>query len=299
MSAVLEVVIGLSFLYAVLSLVASGANEMISAALSLRAKTLRKGVSHLLGGDDQADAVYGHPIMRSMFKRRQPSYIPPEKFALALLDTKVKPAVGAGRDRADAVSTAIAELPAGPVREALDVLWRDARHDPARFRAGVEKWFDDSMERVSGWYRRLVQVILLVIAVVLAVGLNVNTLTVTQRLWTDAPLRAAVVEQARRAEPPAAEDESSVKEALGNVQSGLRTVSGLALPIGWGKEARPGSWYAALAGWALTALAISMGAPFWFDLLGRVARLRSSGARPQTSVPPSAEREPEAPPGGG
>jgi hypothetical protein len=293
LSTVFEAVTGLSFLYAFLSLIASGTNELISSALALRARTLEKGVAHLLADPAEASAIYNHPLIQSLFRsRRRPSYIPPDKFALALLDRKVTPAVGAGADQATAISTAIQQLSAGRVKDTLDVLWRDAKHDADRFRRDIEGWFDDTMERVSGWYRRLVQAILFGIGAVMAVGLNVNTLTVAQRLWTDGPLRTAVVEQAQRAVPPAAADKQGVKDALDNVHSGLKGIGELSLPIGWDKEARPTSWYGAVAGWALTALAISWGAPFWFDLLGRVARVRSSGVRPEASVPPSAELAP-------
>lgn len=36
-------------------------------------------------------------------------------------------------------------------------------------------------------------------------------------------------------------------------------------------------------GWALSAIAISMGAPFWFDLLGKVINVRNTGPKPASS----------------
>jgi len=54
MSVILEVVIGLSFVFMVLSLVASGANELVAAALRLRAGTLKQGIAHLLGTPSDA-----------------------------------------------------------------------------------------------------------------------------------------------------------------------------------------------------------------------------------------------------
>jgi len=191
-SAVIEVVIGLSFLYAVLSVIASCVNELVSSAFALRAKTLEKGVANLLANPEEAAAIYEHHVIRSLFRsNRRPSYIPSETFALALLDTKVKPAVGVVTDQVAAITSTIHDLPAGRVKDTLDILWRDAKHDADRLRKGVEAWFDDTMERVSGWYRRLIQVILLGIALTIAVTLNIITLTVAQRLWTDGPLRAA------------------------------------------------------------------------------------------------------------
>ncbi len=177
------------------------------------------------------------------------------------------------------------------MRDTLDLLWRDAKADIGAFRRNVEGWFDDAMERVSGWYRRLTQAMLLGLGLLLAIGLNVNAVTVAQRLWTDAPLRAAVVQRSQEAYELPPGQEQTVEEALRSVESGLKSVGALSLPIGWTEDARPSTWYGAIAGWMLTAIAIVMGAPFWFDLLGRVARLRSTGVRPPTSLPPSAEAE--------
>ena len=147
------------------------------------------------------------------------------------------------------------------------------------------------MERVSGWYRRLTQAMLFGLGLLLAIGLNVNAVTVAQRLWTNAPLRAAVVQRSQQAYQLPAGQEQTVAEALRNVESGLQSLGALSLPIGWTEEARPSMWYGAIAGWMLTAIAIVMRAPFWFDLIGRVARLRSTGVRPPTSLPPSADAE--------
>jgi hypothetical protein len=41
------------------------------------------------------------------------------------------------------------------------------------------------------------------------------------------------------------------------------------------------------AGLAITVLAVSLGAPFWFDLLNKLANLRASGPKPQPSVQPA------------
>ena len=88
LSDILQVVIGLSFLYASLSLIASGANELISSVLALRARSLEKGIRNLLDDPAASAEIYEHPLIRSLFRaRRIPSYIPSSKFALALLDT--------------------------------------------------------------------------------------------------------------------------------------------------------------------------------------------------------------------
>ena len=40
-------------------------------------------------------------------------------------------------------------------------------------------------------------------------------------------------------------------------------------------------------GWAITALAISFGAPFWFDALGDVLKLRAAGPKPLRADDPA------------
>jgi hypothetical protein len=41
-----------------------------------------------------------------------------------------------------------------------------------------------------------------------------------------------------------------------------------------------------LLGCLMTALAVSLGAPFWFDSLGRLVNLRATGARPARAATP-------------
>lgn len=298
---VLQVVIGLAFMFAVLSLVTSGISELISSVFGMRSHTLEQGVMNLLDDPSEAKVVYGHPLIQSLYKsgrsrigvRHLPSYMPAAKFALALLDSKVPAAIGKAASP-ETITSTIDGLPPGRVKDSLDVLWREAQGDARRFRAGVEKWFDDGMERVSGWYKRRIQIILICLGLAVAAGLNANTLTVTERLWVDAPLRNAIVEQAQNAAPPDSADKQQVDAAFDNIQSGLDTVQGLSLPIGWGKDNRPvlRTWWVSLIGWLLTAVAVSLGAPFWFDVLGRAARFRSTGVRLRTAEPASAEREP-------
>ncbi len=56
-----------------------------------------------------------------------------------------------------------------------------------------------------------------------------------------------------------------------------------AFPIGW-KEVPTDllEILKTLLGWLITAAAVSLGAPFWFDLLGKVANLRGDGGKAQT-----------------
>jgi len=54
----------------------------------------------------------------------------------------------------------------------------------------------------------------------------------------------------------------------------------LGLPIGWTKENRPDNawgWGGKVFGLVVTGFALMLGAPFWFDTLSKLARLRATG----------------------
>src|SRR5271168_5094197 len=87
-SQVLEVVIGLSLIYLVLSIGCSGVKEVIAALFSLRAKTLESGVRRMLknGPNDFTAQLFAHPIIQATAPEgEKPSYISSRMFAAALL----------------------------------------------------------------------------------------------------------------------------------------------------------------------------------------------------------------------
>lgn len=185
----------------------------------------------------------------------------------------------------------------------------------AKARQNVEKWFDDSMDRVSGVFKRYSQWLALIIGLVLATVLNVDSIDLTLYLWREPAVRQALAENASTFELTQQDLETNPEEALQNFRNQF---VGLSLPIGWGftrvagtalyddqcqlfpKEDQsfglpvigsnlcispPNSNNQAnlglkVMGIFLTALAARQGAPFWFDILKRVVNLRGTGANP-------------------
>lgn len=157
--------------------------------------------------------------------------------------------------------------------------------DLEAFRAGVEHWYDAAMDRVSGWYKRKVSVALFTIAAVVTVVVNLDSVTIAGSLWTD-PTRRAIAAAAAHAGGRAGVEAAT---------EALRRTHSLDLPVGWRIGVadpvaaadprrfpwpRDGGWPRKLLGLGVTTTALSFGAPFWFDVLGHVARLRSSGEPP-------------------
>ncbi len=185
----------------------------------------------------------------------------------------------------------------------------------AKARKGVEKWFDDSMDRVSGVFKRYSQSMALLIGFLVALILNVDSINLTLYLWREPSVRAILVQNASHFQLPQGEMQSNPEQALQDFRDEF---SGLSLPVGWvindskGKaisdvncQLFPGDKQAfgipvigtskcvappqsnnqtnillKLGGIFITALAARQGAPFWFDILKRVVNLRVTGANP-------------------
>lgn len=169
-----------------------------------------------------------------------------------------------------------------------------------RAQANVERYFDFAMERVSGWYKRRVQAILLALAILVTSLFNIDTFGIIENLMAAPVTRAALIEQATAQVQASGEDQSSAV-------SQLNEMSELGLELGWNActlpgfavqapsaancaqsvQARstPGWMLAKLGGLATTVAAVSLGAPFWFDLLNKIVNLRLSGQKPSAQRP--------------
>src|SRR5262245_52524774 len=233
-SSVLDVAIGMVFVYLLLSLMCSAASELIELALKNRAKDLERGLRELLqdpNGNTLVKKVYYHPLVSALFEvaykptpqgrlRRLltqvklPSYIPSRTFALVLLDTifPAQQAIPGGTAGATSTTTTttqaslnafnnlrtnIATLGNAKVEEALRALVDAAENDVAQARENIEKWFDASMDRVSGWYKRRTQIFLLILGVLVSMALNADSVLIAQRLSADKSLRDTVVSAAQ------------------------------------------------------------------------------------------------------
>jgi hypothetical protein len=319
----LDLAIGLAFIFFLLATLAATIQEFIAAIWGLRARTLEQGLRSMLEDPEKGwkyvDAFYDHELIRSLYRtdppdavlkaRNQtvkakpqaaelgrnarktpsalkrtsgPSYLSPRAFALVAVKT-LMPAADE-KTGFDAADDLIRHLP-GALQARLRPMVEQAQGDVAKLRTNLEAWFDDTMARVSGWYKRKTQIILLVIGVAVVVALNANTLAMGERIWKDDTVRAAVVAQAS---PTQGGGPASVRR-LNTAADNVDQVAKVGIPMGWRGAAVPrgvGAIALAVLGWLLTILAISLGAPFWFDTLSRLSRLRSSG-KPETPLPAS------------
>ncbi len=81
-SNLLEVAIGVIFVFLLLSLLCSALGELIESFIRFRARDLERGVGKLLGNPDLVNDFFNHPLVKPLGEK--PSYIPARTFSLAL-----------------------------------------------------------------------------------------------------------------------------------------------------------------------------------------------------------------------
>lgn len=191
---------------------------------------------------------------------------------------------------------AIDRLPdSAKIKKTLSLLLHEAGGDLERFKESIEVWFNSTMDRVSGWYKRRSQWVAAALGLAAAIGLNVDAIAVVDYLQTHAGVRDAIVAKAKaygavvppkKAAPGASSAETvQFDETKKEFDKTTADLASLDLPIGWQGDALPvSSWPAQLTahwlGWLITALAATLGAPFWFDTLSRIISIRSTGKTP-------------------
>ncbi len=436
-NAVVEVAIGLIFIYLLYSLLATTIQEFIATLFSYRARMLEKGLEQMLDGKSFSyywwdrlwnyinrsnktketskfhkkkslftNLISCHPLYirsgenSSILKNDKPSYLSADVFSDILIDV-LKPngdIPALLKDIAASVKVKAANEndPLNSDLEKILTLYiEQANGDLQRFKLLIETWYNETMERVGGWYKRQANRILIGIGLCLAIAFNVSTIDVVRKLSEDKDVRNALVTNAtdyvknhiNNVKIPAkGATETSRNNGVLNTADSAKNDSGSVNPlpakiadttnadttfdalrskvdsmkelynnniaeanttlgIGWAnfgltditidslrkqydtlyaqykkdsiayiqctqqpkaeceKPDKPKQkwvlpWYEKLwyiiwhtlsnphywIGFLITAFAISLGAPFWFDLLNRFVNLRVSGAKPEDTT---------------
>lgn len=382
----LDLIIGLAFVYFLFSTLASAMVELLEIRFRRRALYLEQGVRELLGsvyraGDRKegqlrvlAQAFYQSPHISSLFRgeypaqpvpaakgrarlwqallrwigrsdrqrergllKQLPSYIPAERFVNALNHL----AETAEGEADKALQTQFAKLRS----QICAVMGLPADASAQQQIDAIGRYYQESMDRVSGWYRRWVGVWLLLVGLGVAGAFNVDTLELVRTLSQNPQLREQLVSQAvgleegsglrknsvqscREGDKSLEQQEECVSQARQQVQGELDLLQGVGLPISWTTERwqalqrrgttnppapncaqghrgldllckltklpahhwellDPWAFTEKLLGLLLTAIAISLGAPFWFDLISQLSAVRAS-------LKPKEEKKPAA-----
>jgi hypothetical protein len=252
-----------------------------------------------------ADGLYERlqEIDRAKEGRTSISQIPAQQFAAAVIEL----ALASGKS----VDELLAELKdtRSPLYATFHGLWVTAEGEVERFRAGVERWFDGEMQRLSRLYRRSARWVITVLAGLVALLVGLDALAYGQYLLSDQAYRTQVVAVAggnpdklvnlqetcqrladRQGEQPPQPDPYRciagvlANPALAQVLGGSLVRVDLATTGGPRFSWNGGAWLANVRspghwpGLLLTVVALMFGAPFWWDILRRLTGVRSSAS---------------------
>lgn len=228
----LNVVIGLVSIYLLYSLLATAIQELLATRFGFRQKLLERALFRMLEdgnmfkhrfssikdlfsksavndekGKNVLKSFYSHPLIKGLGEdaySSKPSYITKETFSKVIVDLLRGEEVQQAEEISPLIEKSIEEgkLAWNNAPIAKDTLrnfrlmWVDTRRDADAFRKLLEQWFDDTMVRCSGWYRKDTQYILLAIGLFMAILFNVDSIAIVGKLQNDTKLREEVVMRA-------------------------------------------------------------------------------------------------------
>ncbi len=340
MNIYLETAIAVILIIVIFSIVTYVIQELIAANFEYRGKMLKKSLHLLLdtkAGQAVADAIYAHPQIKKLRdeKDKLPAYVPAANFALALIDKVGEVAPNAaGNPLYTNFKNGIGAFAGsnGDLQTLLNNYVATSK-DLQELQANIEKWYNEYMDRVTGWYKKNTRFTLRIIAAAIVIAFNIDLVKITQVIHTNEQVRTPLViagedmadkadyvknlyesnvnsrlalikesykDTMSKATAANSADTTEIKKLIAKEQDSLLTnytknqaiemksllakIDVPGLPIGWDnpdwKSFKKG-FLLTIIGWFLATTAISMGAPFWFDLLIKIVNIRRTGIKPK------------------
>lgn len=350
MNTYLETGIAVVLIIFVFSIVVYVIQELIAANLEFRGKMLKASLNQILdrtNADEKlATAFFDHPQIKMLKKNldKLPAYIPAANFAMSVMDIIAEKAGNrTGNVLNDFKSGLQQFVNADGDLPVLLRTWADNSTGVKELKETIEKWYNEYMDRVTGWYKKEYRYVTRIIAVCIALGFNLNIINITKTVYGDSQLRTTLVTAAEKMtdQPESVKSyyTATIKSRLDEVdttferkirnqsnnnhpidslnkrrnfekdsiisnynQSQIRLAKSLIdsvsrgkLVFGWSNSPvktidantglqRNATWWEItlmLIGILIGATAISMGAPFWFDVMVKLVNVRRAGLKPQ------------------
>jgi|GEM_PF-6480994 len=327
-SPILDIAIGLSFLYFLMGLITSSLNEMIMIKFESRPKKLKHAILNFLENDWNGigEQIISSPYVKALKKKPNgfPSKIPANAFAQSIIDV-----IKEGDDLPDDINDIRKKIKSSTIISGEAQTWVLGILDRSygkveNFYLGLESAYDESMDRVKEWYTHQAKRWVFVIGLLLSIILNIDSIHVIKTLWSDeakAKELAMLTEQSlNNIEQDSTNSGFILRDEKGqvlyryttsdslstptelkknyqqektNIQHTTATIKGLPIPMGWDADnlleeiTSPNMMgqISRILGWLMTAIAIYLGAPFWFDLLKNIVNVKQTikKMKPQTS----------------
>jgi|GEM_PF-574394 len=242
LDALLEVAIGMVFVWLVLSVATMEIQNFFTEQRGLRAENLENAIFDMLKNPKMVEKFYNHPLILELTpkdkngKYKRPENIPNPVFATAALEVILN--AGKSGDTVPIGSLSVSEMRASlkTLGDTNPVLTRTLQHllpnldqgignlenSVAGYRTNLETWFNNSMVQATDIYKKNATKIALVIGLILAVFFNVDTINIAQKLWQDPTIREVLIAHAQNQ----SDTNLAASDALAQAKE-------LNFPIGW------------------------------------------------------------------
>jgi hypothetical protein len=318
---IIDLIAGIIFIFFLLSLICNSVFEVVSALMGLRSKMLKAWLIKTFTEEGAGHFINNALLDGTSKENKTSSYIKAADFSLALIqligknspaetytpaDTleKVEQALGSKNNTLipeDIKAALLALVVKAKTAPTISNEWEEKEKE--RFRAFVsytENWYDNMMERLTGSYKRQSMLVIFIVASVVTIACNVNTIAIAQYLYSDkeatAKLAQVAYEEVEKGDykqdvksyadiMEGAADTmntdvddysqlqlasqvdstiSKVEDEAGKIKE-IYSVLGDHIPLGWKNQDFS---LDLIPGWLLTIFAVMLGAPFWYDVLG-------------------------------
>jgi hypothetical protein len=232
-SVVLDVVIGLIFIYLLYSLLASILSEIAATAMGLRARNLREAIDRMLN-DEKAhgcggrlwdsiklmknpknpviNAFYNHPEIKyqgSSGIYKSPSNFKAGSFSKAVIELLADKVPLYREDlenklNMDSLTICVRNSKDQEQKYSLDPetaryirsLWKESQGDIEKFKLHLENWFEKTMVHTLEWYKRKIRWVTFAIGFLLAWFFYADTFVIVKSLSSDKDARDKLVSMA-------------------------------------------------------------------------------------------------------
>lgn len=260
--AILDLVVGMIFIFFMLSIICSSVVEIALTYVKARANLLEEWLNGIfsektqVGGETKTvgESIMDHCAVTVLSgKGKSPAYIDAKNFTSALLE-KITFDPNNPNSIANDLDTFIHKIEqtnllslelkrvflnyAYEARDKYQTMAAKTASDLEIFRSKIENWYDTSMDRVTGALKtRYSRPFTMIVAIVTAVLLNADSINIAKYLYSDPDLRSKVAEQAYSAVDSTAQqftarldsmrntNPETVKELKATLQKGVDNVN--------------------------------------------------------------------------
>ncbi|OLY93998.1 hypothetical protein SAMN05444008_110194 [Cnuella takakiae] len=325
---IVDLVIGMIFLYFLLSIICSSMVEIIQTFLQVRGKILGQWLTRIF---DQPVPGYGNKVLGEVLmdhcatiglspKGASPNYMDARNFSAALVEKLTYNPANPHQIAVDMVSLKAtltqSTLLSPEIKRTLlgfaaeteanyNLMATKTTNEMELFRSKLELWYDSTMDRLAGTLKRKYsQPFTGIVVALVVICMNADSISIAKYLYNNPTAREELVAQANQvvAHPQRIKDpiqtaaitgpsiktpdelQATTDSLIREIRT-ARTMLAANLPLGWDHDqTQGGMWFTKIIGLLATMLAAFMGAPFWFDVLNKIANIRGTGPKPGSTA---------------